>query len=430
MKRVLPALILLLLLAGAAALFWPSERTSIGRTATFSDGTTMTLHDVTYGTEHRYLGGGWRQRLLSLLPRALAAKFRSRQGVLTTARPSVTFWFERRGNGPPNGYPALVLCDADGFGVYGGHWLMRTGTPTNRVEGWAFESWPRRGRTFTVRLYERGPQYPDAKLVGEFTVRNPKPGKYPVWTAPAPPVTARDGDLSATLFDLVAGVGRGSNMWKPAPNPTVSMARLGFRLERNGRPTTEWGVASVEASDATGNVITRLWGTSSGGDAEYVELQPHLWPAESAWKLRVGFSQRTNFAPAELWTLRGVPLSETEPTNTVAAWTNLQGIALQYTGQARRSWLRGTHHFNFRVTPPGPDYRVTLVKAVDDQGRPAPVDGSYESPNEWAFALIVNTSATRLDLTVALHRTRYLEFLARPQVIATNTNATAVGPRS
>lgn len=422
-KRFLLALFVLLVLAGLVAIFLPSGGESIGHKVTFSDGTTMTLKAVTYGTQHRYFGGGWQRRVLSLLPRKLASKFASKQGVMTTGRPSVAFWFERVGTGPATGDPRLVLCDASGYGICGSPSLMRMGAPGKWLEGWAFESWPRRERTFTLRVYEQGTRDPDANPIGEFTVRNPTPGKYPVWTAPEPPLTAREGELSVTLFDLTAGVGRGANKWKPAPNPTVSQTRAGFRVERDGRPTKEWGIASVEASDATGNVIDGIWGTSPGPDAEYVELQPHLWPAEQAWKLRVGFSQRSNFVASELWTLRDLPLPATNLANTVVTQTNLQGALLQYTGPGRGSWLTCNHRFNFRITPSRPDYRLTLVNAVDDHGREATVGGSFESPGDWEFGLRVNTNATSLDLTLALHQTRYVEFLVRPRIISTNEAA-------
>jgi hypothetical protein len=35
----------------------------------------------------------------------------------------------------------------------------------------------------------------------------------------------------------------------------------------------------------------------------------------------------------------------------------------------------------------------------------------------------VNSNSTSLNLTLALHRTRYVEFLARPQIISTNEAA-------
>jgi hypothetical protein len=347
----------------------------------------------------------------------------SQQGTLTMGRPSVTFWFERIGTGPTTGDPRLVFCDASGFGVSGSPSLMRMGAGANWVDGWAFESWPRRERSFKLRIYEQGKRYPEANLIGEFTVRNPTPGKYQTWTAPEPPVTAREGDLFVTLFDLTAGVGRGANKWKTAVNPTVSTARAGFRVERNGRPTREWEITSVEASDATSNVIDYIRSTSQERDAEYAELQPHLWPAEQAWKLRIGFTQRSNFVASELWTLRGVPVSGGVPTNAATVQTNLHGALLEYTGLDRRPGVGGGRYLNFRITPARPDFRMTLVRAVDENGVEAELSGTFESPRDWGFALERTTNATKFDLTVALHQTRYVEFLVRPRVISTNEAA-------
>src|SRR5262245_27497432 len=126
-RRFLLALLVLFLLAGLVAVFRPSRGESIGRTVKFSDGTTMTLKAVTYGTQHRYLGGGWQQRLLSLLPRKLATKLASQQGVLNMNRPSVALWFERVGAGPTTGDPRMVFFDANGFGIYGSPSVLRMG---------------------------------------------------------------------------------------------------------------------------------------------------------------------------------------------------------------------------------------------------------------------------------------------------------------
>jgi len=418
MKRSLLALFVLLLLAGVGALVWMSDTTSIGHRVTYSDGTTLTLKKVTYGTEHRYRGSGLWQRMISLLPRQYALKFASRRNVLTTARPSVAFWFERRGKVPAA--CDLVLCDTSGYGVSGDYVMMRLSPPDELMEGWAFEFWPRRGRTFTLRVYEPVRQRGEATLIGEFTVRNPTPGNYPVWAAQPLPLTAHVEDLSVTLLDLVAGVGPGSYNTQPASNPLRAMTRADFRVERDGRTTKEWGIASVESSDATGNWISRHWGTGQDEDRQIAELQPHPWPSEPAWKLRAGFSQRSNFVASELWTVRGVPLSEPDSVQGTALQTNLQGARLEYTGLARRPGLGGSHHFNFRVSPYRPDFCLTLAQAVDDQGREAKVGDWWQGLRECAFSVDAEPGAQRLDLTVALHRTRYVEFLTRPRLISTN----------
>jgi hypothetical protein len=231
-------------------------------------------------------------------------------------------------------------------------------------------------------------------------------------------VTASEGEMTVTLVDLVSGVGRGSNKWKPARNPTVSTTRAGFRVERNGAPAAEWEIVTAEASDATSNVIFDRRSTSFERDLAYAELQPHLWPAESGWKLRMGFSQQSNFVSSELWKFR-VPLDGVRLTNTIA-FTNSEGVVLRYIGQGRQHSFKEDHHFNFLVIPQRADYRVTLVSAIDDLGKPAKGEPSFESSHEWTFARDASTNATAMDLTVALHKTRYFDFLVRPQVVSTN----------
>ena len=418
MKRFLFLLTLLALLAGLVVILWPSPGSSIGHTIRFSDGTTLTLKAVTCGTDHFYGRDRLWQQLLKHFPSRLAARLGARQDAFTTTRPTICFWLARGGGTQPTG--DLVLCDSSGFGVWSGYEMTHRGPPGAQVEGWAFDYWPRRAPTFTLRIYERGRQWGEASPIGEFTIRNPQFKKYPVWEAPSPPMTARVEDLSITLLDLVAGVGPGSFNHQPASNPTHAVTRADFRVERAGQLTQDWGVVKVESSDATGNWIDRYWGTFADGEVKEAELMPHPWPAESAWKLRAGFSQRSGFLPSELWTLRGLPVWDSSGTGNVTLQTNLHGIVLEYTGQARRSWLKGNHQFNFRLKPASPDYRLTIVKAADDQGREAKVEGSYESPGEWVFALNVNTNAGSLDLTVALHRTRYADFLVKPRIILTN----------
>jgi len=417
-KAVFVVAVAAALIAAAVLLLRSGNGESLDKTVTFSDGTTMTLRAVTHGNEHRYLRGNLKERLIGLLPKKLRAKYASRS-VMLSSRGALVFWLERRGSGPPNGDPQLVLCDSTGLGVSGFFSMMRLGPQGSSVEGWMYEYWPRRDRTFTLRIYEQGKRYPDATNVGEFTIRNPLFRKYPLWDAPPPPVTAREGDMTVTLVDLVSGVGRGSNKWKPARNPTVSTTRAGFRVERNGTPAAEWEIVTAEASDATSNVISDRRSTSFERGLAYAELQPHLWPAESGWKLRMGFSQQSNFVSSELWTFRA-PLDGSRVTNTIA-FTNSEGVVLRYLGQGRQHSFKEEHHFNFRVIPQSSDYRVTLVSAVDDLGKPAKGEPSFESPRDWTFARDASTNATAIDLTVALHKTRYFDFLVRPQVVSTNT---------
>jgi len=358
-----------------------------------------------------------------MLPSKWTRKYFGYKNLMTASRPETVFWLMHRGPGPAQD-PQLILCDSKGFEIGGGYTMMRLGATGNSVEGWSFPYWPRRDATFKLRIYERGKRYPDAKLIGEFVVRNPTPGKYSTWTASQLPITNRAENLAVTLFDLTAGVGHGSTMWKPAANATVSQTRAGFRLEENGRPTKDWEIVSVESSDATSNVITEIWGTGDEADARYAELRPHPWPAESAWKLRVGFGRTTNFEAADLWTLH-LPLSDSSATNT-AVQTNLHGVMVEFTGHEWKKYTEGEHDFKFRMKRLGTenryiaDYRLSLANAVDNTGRAGQLKSTHTGWNEKKFVLNLSSNATSLDITLAFNQTHYIEFLAPPRIASTN----------
>src|ERR1044071_5487029 len=119
MKRGLFWLLVLVLLAAVAVALWRrSPGSSIGRTAPFSDGSTLTLKAVTGATEHYYPGGTWK-RLLLRLPPKLVGRFGLRREAFTTSGPSIAFWLARTGNTKTTG--DLVLCDSTGFGICGGY---------------------------------------------------------------------------------------------------------------------------------------------------------------------------------------------------------------------------------------------------------------------------------------------------------------------
>jgi hypothetical protein len=425
-KRAVIVFLLVALVAIVAAVLWPTDKSDLGKTVTFSDGSTMTLRAVTYGIENRYPGDNAKERFLSMLPHKWTRKYLGYKNLMTSSRPEIVFWLMHAGPGPSQD-PQLILCDSNGFEIGGGYTMMRLGATGNSVEGWAFPYWPRRDATFRLRIYERGKRYPDARLVGEFVVRNPTPGKYPTWSASPLPITNRAGDLTVTLFDLTAGVGQGSTRWEPAANATVSVTRVGFRLTENGRPTKDWEIVNVESSDATSNVIAEIWGWDLSDDlgARYAELRSHPWPAESAWKLRVGFGRTTNFESADLWTLH-LPLSDSSATNTPVMQTNLHGVLLEFTGHEWKKYTEGEHDFMFRMKPLGTesrilaDYRLSLANAVDNTGQAGRLKSTHTGWNDKRFVLNLSSNATSLDLTLAFNQTRYVEFLAPPRIASTN----------
>src|SRR5262249_424220 len=157
-------------------------------------------------------------------------------------------------------------------------------------------------------------------------------------------------------------------------------------------PTTVWDIVSAEAMDATGNRVKARGNPASELGESYVRFQPELWPTESAWRLRIGVSHRAYFEPDELWRLSDLSLrAPNDPVHT----TTLQGRLLQLTlPSAERS-----RALIFRVTPASPDYRVTIIRAINDLGEPVRVEQVFSEGGE--FKLSTGFDATRLtELTL------------------------------
>ena len=272
----------------------------------------------------------------------------------------------------------------------------------------------------------------------KFVIRNPARKSFPAWTAETLPDTKQDDDFSATLTKLVAGAAapyqRDQDNADDAANKSVQAT---FHAERNGNPVTNWEPVSVETSDATGNhagggIEKNDW--QDGNDT--VAYQYGLWPDEAAWKLRVEFSQQSNFADSEVWSVPNIPLEDgrqqdfynynrRNATNSVFAETDLNGFHLkiftpkQFTDAGMGSYLQGG--MAVQVTPSLPnDMHMTIVKLTDDQTNDITSmnqgwNGGGTAGTTYRYGLRDLGGATNLNLTLALHKSRFVEFIVKPE---------------
>lgn len=439
MKRWVLFVVMLLLAAGAGVWWWLTASSAAGQPLTLSDGSIITFRAVTFGTNHTYYGGGTGQRLARLVP----AKWRPRLGLrgpnMRTGQPTLVVWTTTRR--PPNRtiYPRYVIGGEAGFSPASPAASMTSGAPDGgTVEGTAFAAFPRRGSTITLRVYEPGPNWPDMKFVGEFTMRNPEQRHDPPWQPEPLPASRTNDEFAVTLKELLVGVSTSDlQKPKPPPNEPEAGARAVFHFTRDDRPTKEWEPASFVMTDATGNRTGSTSWSGSWRDGDYVAgFKPFLWTDERAWNLKFEFTRRTNFAPDELWVVRNVPVGIADLTNNPAFGTNLQGASIQIENVRSRDdygsdKTRKTWTVRLRVKPAREDYRLTLAGAMDEQGRDATSYGSSWGGGEHTFDLGVKTNATHLSLTLALHRSRYEEFRVEPMRFqgATNAHGTADAAR-
>ena len=67
------------------------------------------------------------------------------------------------------------------------------------------------------------------------------------------------------------------------------------------------------------------------------------------------------------------------------------------------------------IQNPQEEHRLTLVSLMDDQGRRISTGGSSSSHGEYSYDLGKLEDAWSMDVTVAYHRSIFVEFLAKPQ---------------
>jgi hypothetical protein len=431
LKILLLSVVLILILGLAAGAFWWLRKPQV---ITFDSGDKVTLLGVDYGKHHAPPG------VKPPTSTNTTVRARTRGGAFNTATDTLVVWVRQEHDPRQYAFFQYYLYDKAGsacvqsFGIGGGN---RQASDMVSIQ---FPAFPRRQGKFILRVQEQGNGGQEMSQQ-KFVIRNPARGSFPAWTADPLPSTQEDEDFSVTLTKLVAGAAmpyqRDQDDADDAANKGVQAT---FHAERNGKPVTNWEPVSVETSDATGNkvgggVVQNNW--QDGGDT--VLYQYGLWPDEPAWKLRLEFSQQSGFADSELWSAQNIPVENGRQmdfynynprranTNSIFAEADLNGYHLkiftpkQFTDAPPNSYLQGG--LTIQVSPTlGEGMRLTLVKLTDDQ------TNDIANMNQGTFGDGKSTTyryglrdlggATNLDLTIALHKSRFVEFTAKPEITA------------
>ena len=436
MKRLVAVMFVVLPLILLAAVIIRSNRQH--RQIKLPDGSTLRIDQVVYATAYRYnhyQGTPFHRILENLIPPQWQIRlgFRSaRGGGFIFGATGITNLFlmtSQRGVGATNAITLerLQAVDQDGSTFEAVSDAITAREPNAVIQGWKFKAFPRRTRQVRCRfIYKDGEG--NYRSAGEVELSNPAPGPHPVWTPDSLPVTRRDSDVSATLTDFVAGSTRDpkeSSYWAGR-----ALTRATFRLEQAGHPHPSWKVQSVIISDATGNT----WKPSleedspdlrASGDlgAEFIGA---LWPSEPAWKLRVEFSRTNDFEADELWASPNIPVPAANSVLNLNSRYEVSGIQLnvvaiggvgaEFADPFGSVAFGGAVNLAMRAEASQQGKRVTLVKVVDDAGRPVP----FSEPYPWheadrCFALQVPQPAKTLLFTFAIHRSKFMDFVVKPR---------------
>ncbi len=435
-RPVLQVVLPLLALAGICALgIRPPDRPASARVIPLADGGSIALEAITYGRNHQFVRGNWVQKLLvSVLP---DQTHRWIGGAISTFSAdndgALVFWTVRSlGNRPLASKLRVAGVDESENEVFIGRRCYQSRLNSqNLIEGWLLPALPRRGKKVELRVYESRGKGNWARVF-ELEAPNPTPGPHPKWEVNPLPQTEQDGEHSFTLTRLVTGVAA-DNPRRRAPAGTPAYTVAHFRDQAVEPDEAEdkaeiapasWYPERATILDATGNVLRLEAKTQREGDGFRLLIPGRLWPSEPVWRLRVNFSRTAGFAAEEKFTFQTVPLPGRRSTTLSQESATLTGTTVVFDGIAGpEAHLRGapaiphkTPLIYLRIRPYLDDIRVTVVDARDEHGRSLPVAAIpvYRKRGAFAFPIESTGNARRIDLTVAVHHSRVVEFTAKP----------------
>jgi hypothetical protein len=438
-KILLWSVVSILIIGLAAGAFWWLRRPQV---ITFSDDSKVTLLAVQYGKRHAP------PTVKASTTSTNKAPVRRGNGSFTTTNETLVLWVRQEYDSKQyHNFQFCVYDKADTACVqtYGRNY--GNGRNGNEIVAVQLDAFPRREGKFVVRVQENsngGQEMSDQK----FVIPNPARGSFEKWTAASLPATQEDDNLSVTLTKLVFGADTPYQRNQDnADDPVNKGVQAVYHVERDGKPVSNWEPVSVETTDATGNQTSWNWTPNSGvpgtqwSDNEgSMTYQYGLWPDEPAWKVKFEFSQQSDFADNELWTVQDIPLqpgrqrdfntnARNNRTNAVIAETDLGGVHLkifpakQFTDVGQNNYMQGG--LTIQADPALPEgMRMTIVKLTDDQtnevtyfdyGMMRNVTGTTVAVTTYRYGLREIDGVTNLNLTLALHKSRFVEFSAKPE---------------
>ena len=400
------------------------------------DGTKLTLVGVDYGKHHVFKG-----------VKTTGAHLHGRT-TLDTTNDTLMVWIEsERPHGHssnqfwPN-YQVMAYDTADTACVASWQSSGQQIKSGVYVQGFTLNAFPRRDGKFILRISSWGNSGMHMAK-GQFVISNPGSRSFPQWLPESLPDTQSDGDLDVTLTRCVAGVP--CNMYGSqdlsSKDPMRKGVLVAFHTEQNGNTVTNWQPVAIETADATGNrVIMNGWSSQDDRNSDKtMTYQWGLWPDEAAWKLRVEMSRTSGFTNSEIWSVTNVPVgkgswndlwnfrtrqgyynSKDDNSKPAFAETTINGVhlrlypAIQVTDQ---NFGMGQKQGGFHVSvdPQIPDgYRLSLVEATDERGRKLQSWGPNGGQGMNVFQLPNIGNAKFLNFTIALHKSRFVEFKVKP----------------
>jgi hypothetical protein len=183
-----------------------------------------------------------------------------------------------------------------------------------------FEAFPRREKSFHVRIYQRNNSisgFPES--LGEFVIANPAPPPPKSdWVAEPLPVTRTIGDVSFALT-RVAIKDHAVQRWGWVRDFQPQTVDAKFAVTEDGKPSSNWLPLTTELFDSDGNFAS-----------EMNQTERFLCPRVPVWKYRVQFfgAEKSRAASNAVWVLRGLDVPGDGKFFLLNKTNELQGVPI------------------------------------------------------------------------------------------------------
>lgn len=403
------------------------------QTVLLPSGRMLTLEKVDYGKVLES-GNPLLNRLGNWLPKWANDKLGLKpRHKLHDGDPAVGVWMTFHGPAKewPSNTKVKIGLDGGESGSLESH-ARRTevGPEETRVEV-AFPVFPRRAGKLRVTIHQSDKSWNEF-TAAEFVFASPVTETFPVWTPESMPAVRKTNDLEVRLTRLAFGVSSQRN-FTPARADERSRAEAAFEILEHGKSTDKWIPDGVKMSDATGNERSQgSWGGKWRKGSYNFSWSPALWRDKGGMKFKFEMTRtpKGGFTTNELIVLKDVPVPQGTNVTRLDLVTNRLGHAVRIIGLAGANGKIQTSPHRFRsassdpelfleVTPPLLDKQLDLISVIDDQRRDGKSSGaSWSRPSgTYELSLDYHNEAKTVDITLAVHRSFYVEFVVEPEIL-------------
>jgi hypothetical protein len=236
-------------------------------------------------------------------------------------------------------------------------------------------------------------------------------------------MTVKEGDLAFSMTEFTVGQ-RIPERFQQVRGWIAPWASTAFEVRRAGELDLRWRIESITVTDATGNTFSpppHTFAFTNTGSVLQFGFPGAFWKSEATWKVIPEFSRIGGFTSNELHQVTlpfpAVNLTNRLPMQVMFGTSTVAAELIRTRTASLKIPVFRMWNADLRLTIGNPPAgtRLVLAEIVDDQGRRCDQHRiQVGSGGYYHYQLDVPRDAQTLHLALALSRSQFVGFTARP----------------